>query len=84
MLQETNLEKALKQVQQGKRVLAATKKDNGRYMFRPLDEILSKFVFLVDVPAVENPEFKEAVEEMKKNVLQPKEDNEKKTHDVEK
>lgn len=84
MLQETNLEKALKQVQQGKRVLAATKKDNGRYMFRPLTEILDKYVFLIDVAAVENPEFKETIEEMKQSIPHPKEDNEKKTHDVEK
>ena len=68
MLQETKLEKALKQVQQGKRVLAATKKDTGRYMFRPLTEILDKYVFLIDVAAVENPEFKEKVAEMVQSV----------------
>lgn len=68
MLQETNLEKALKQMMQGKTVLAATKKNSNRYTFRSLKEILDNFVFLINVPAVEDPEFKETVEKMTQNI----------------
>lgn len=66
MLQETNLDKALKMV------LAAVKKTGDitstKYTFRLLNEILEKYIFLIQVPAVEDPEFKEKVTEMVQNV----------------
>lgn len=68
MLQETNLDKALKMVLAGKTVLAAVKKtgDTGstKYTFRSLNEILEKYIFLIQVPAVEDPDFKEKITEM--------------------
>lgn len=66
MLQETNLDKALKMVLAGKPVLAAVKKTgaSAKYTFRSLNEILEKYIFLIQVPAVEDPEFKEKVTEM--------------------
>ncbi len=69
MLQETNLEVALKKVLAGKQVLAAVEKENAaRYTFRSLNEILKKYTFLIDVPAIENPDFKEKVMEMVQSV----------------
>lgn len=69
MLQETNLEVALKKVLAGKQVLAAGEKENAaRYTFRSLNEILKKYTFLIDVPAIENPDFKEKVMEMVQSV----------------
>lgn len=72
MLQETSLDKALKMVLTGKPVLAAVKKagDTGsaKYTFRPLNEILEKYIFLIQVPAVEEPEFKEKIAEMVRSV----------------
>ena len=72
MLQETNLDKALKMVLAGKPVLAAVKKTGDitstKYTFRLLNEILEKYIFLIQVPAVEDPEFKEKVTEMVQNV----------------
>ena len=60
MLQETNLETALKKVLAGKQVLAAVEKENAaRDTFRSLNEILKKYTFLIDVPAIEDPVFKE-------------------------
>lgn len=69
MLQETNLETALKKVLAGKQVLAAVKKENAmRYTFRSLNETLKKYIFLIDVPAVEDPDFKEKVTEMVQSI----------------
>lgn len=69
MLQETNLETALKKVLAGKQVLAAVKKENAmRYTFRSLNETLKKYLFLIDVPAIEDPDFKEKVTEMVQSV----------------
>lgn len=69
MLQETNLEVALKKVLAGKQVLAAVEKENAaRYTFRSLNEISKKYTFLIDVPAIENPDFKEKVMEMVQSV----------------
>ena len=69
MLQETNLETALKKVLAGKQVLAAVKKENAtRYTFRSLNETLKKHIFLINVPAVEDPDFKEKVTEMVQSV----------------
>ena len=72
MLQETNLDKALKMVLAGKPVLAAVKKagdtGSGKYTFRSLNEILEKYIFLIQVPAVEDPDFKEKVTGMVQSV----------------
>lgn len=68
MLQEMKLEDALKKFLQGKKVLVAPARamDPGkeRYLFRSLESILNEKRFLVKVPAVENPDFKEAVHQM--------------------
>lgn len=68
MLQEMKLEDALKKFLQGKKVLVAPARamDPGkeRYLFRSLEFILNEKRFLVEVPAVENPDFKEAVHQM--------------------
>lgn len=72
MLQETNLDKALKMVLDGKPVLAAVKKtgdiNSTKYTFRSLNEILEKYIFLIQVPAVEDPDFKEKITEMVQSV----------------
>ena len=50
-------------------MLAAVEKENAaRYTFRSLNEILKKYTFLIDVPAIENPDFKEKVMEMVQSV----------------
>lgn len=68
MLQEMKLEDALKKFLQGKKVLVAPARamDPGkeRYLFRSLESILNEKRFLVEVPAVENPDFKETVHQM--------------------
>lgn len=68
MLQEMKLEDALKKFLQGKKVLVAPARamDPGkeRYLFRSLESILNEKRFLVEVPAVENPDFKAAVHQM--------------------
>ena len=72
MLQETRMDKALKMVLAGKIVLVAVKKtgdaNSTKYTFRSLNEILEKYIFLIQVPAVEDPEFKEKVAEMVQSV----------------
>lgn len=72
MLQETNLDKALKMVLAGKPVLAAVKKtgdtSSTKYTFRSLNEILEKYIFLIQVPAVEDPDFKEKITEMVQSI----------------
>ena len=68
MLQEMKLEDALKKFLQGRKVLVAPARamDPGkeRYLFRSLESILNEKRFLVEVPAVENPDFKETVHQM--------------------
>lgn len=68
MLQEMKLEDALKKFLQGKKVLVAPARamDPGkeRYLFRSLESVLNGKRFLVEVPAVENPDFKETVHQM--------------------
>ena len=58
----------MKKFLQGKKVLVAPARamDPGkeRYLFRSLESILNEKRFLVEVPAVENPDFKEAVHQM--------------------
>lgn len=68
MLQEMKLEDALKKFLQGKKVLVAPARamDPGkeRYLFRSLESVLNGKRFLVEVPAVENPDFKETVHQI--------------------
>ena len=68
MLQEMKLEDALKKFLQGKKVLVAPARamDPGkeRYLFRSLESVLKRNRFLVEVAAVENPDFKETVHQM--------------------
>ena len=68
MLQEMRLEDALKKYLQGKKVLVAPDRvmepGKERYLFRSLETVLNGKRFLVEVPAVENVDFKEAVNRM--------------------
>ena len=68
MLQEMKLEDALKKFLQGKKVLVAPDRvmepGKERYLYRSLGTVLNGKRFLVEVPAVENPDFKEAVNQM--------------------
>ena len=85
MLQETNLDKALKMVLAGKPVLAAVKKTgdtgSGKYTFRSLNEILEKYIFLIQVPAVEDAGFKEKIAEMVQSVPAAAKGSEKKVEE---
>ena len=68
MLQEMKLEDALKKFLQGKKVLVmydeTREADKPEFTVEPLEEMLKRNRFLVEVPAVENPDFKEAVHQM--------------------
>ena len=68
MLQEMMLEDALEKYLQGKKVLVAPDRvmelGKERYLFRSLEAVLNGKRFLVEVPAVENVDFKEAVNRM--------------------
>lgn len=68
MLQEMKLEDALKKFLQGKKVLVmydeTLEADKSAFTVEPLEEMLKRNRFLVEVPAVENPDFKEAVHQM--------------------
>ena len=68
MLQEMRLEDALKKYLQGKKVLVAPDRvmepGKERYLFRSLEAVLNGKRFLVEVPAVENLDFKETVNQM--------------------
>lgn len=70
MLQEMKIEDALKKFLQGKKVLVMYDEtlgaDKPEFTVEPLEEILKRNRFLVDVPAIENPDFKQAVEKMVK------------------
>ena len=68
MLQEMKLEDALKKFLRGRKVLVmydeTLEADKPEFTVEPLEEMLKKNRFLVEVPAVENPDFKEAVHQM--------------------
>ena len=67
MFREIDLKRALEKQLKEKDVYAAlrcTEPGKERYLFMPLSDILKEFRFLVDVPAVENPDFVEAVQKM--------------------
>ena len=62
MLQEMKLEDALKKFLQGRKVLVmydeTLEADKPAFTVEPLEEMLKRNRFLVEVPAVENPDFK--------------------------
>ena len=68
MLQEMKLEDALKKFLRGKKVLVmydeTLEADKPAFTVEPLEEMLKRNRFLVEVPAVENPDFKAAVRQM--------------------
>lgn len=66
MLVEKSLKEALEYYVKGKPVTALRMGEDGSMTAMPLSDILDQPEnhFLVDVPAVENPEFKQAVNEM--------------------
>ncbi len=68
MLQEMKLEDALKRFLRGRKVLVmydeTLEADKPAFTVEPLEEMLKRNRFLVEVPAVENPDFKEAVHQM--------------------
>ena len=67
MFREVDLKRALEKQLKEKDVYAAprcTEPGKEGYLFIPLSDILKEFRFLVDVPAVENPDFAEAVQKM--------------------
>ena len=68
MLQEMKLEDALKKFLRGRKVLVmydeTLEADKPAFTVEPLEEMLKRNRFLVEVPAVENPDFKEAVHQM--------------------
>lgn len=67
MFHEIDLKRALEKQLKEKDVYAAprcTEPGKEEYLFRSLNDILKEFRFLVDVPAVENPDFAEAVQKM--------------------
>lgn len=68
MLQEMKFEDAIKKYLKGRKVLALTDlsidKDHQDYELAPLEDVLARMRYLVDIPAVENPDFKEAVHQM--------------------
>ena len=70
MLQEMKLEDALKKFLQGKKVLVmydeSLKNDGTEFTVEALEKMLERNRYLVDVPAIENLEFKQEVEQMVK------------------
>lgn len=66
MLTEKTRNKALEAFLKGRKVIAMTVFDDGSIAAERLEDILmtEDMHYLVDVPAVENPEFKQAVAEM--------------------
>ena len=67
MFTGVSLDQALKHWKNGKEVIVldrTVKSSSGGYETYSLDELFKNLELLVDVPAVENPEFKQAVKEM--------------------
>ena len=66
MLTERSINKALDAFLKGRKVVVVNVYDDGSIDAEKLEDILPKegAHYLVDVPAVENPEFKQAVEDM--------------------
>ena len=70
MLQEMKLEDALKKFLQGKKVLVmydeSLKNDGTEFIVEALEKMLERNRYLVDVPAIEDLELKQEVEQMVK------------------
>lgn len=68
MFQEMKFEDAMKKYLKGRKVLALTDlsidEDHQEYVLEPLEDVLARMRYLVDVPAVENPDFKETMGQM--------------------
>ena len=67
MFTGVSLDKALKHWKNGKEVIVldrTVKSPAGGYETYSLDELFKNLELLADVPAVENPEFKQAVSDM--------------------
>lgn len=77
MLQEMKLEDALKKFLGGRKVLVmydeTLEADKPAFTVEPLEEMLKRNHFLVDVPSVENPDFKAAVRQMTTPEKRPQE-----------
>ena len=82
MFQEMKFEDAIKKYLKGRKVLALTDlsidKDHQDYELEPLEDVLARMRYLVDVPAVENPDFKEIVGrvEIPEKMIPPREETE--------
>ena len=75
MFTGVSLDQALRHWKNGKEVIVldrTVKSPSGGYETYSLDELFKNLELLVDVPAVENPEFKQAVRDM----VQPEEKQE--------
>lgn len=67
MFTGVSLDQALRHWKNGKEVIVldrTVKSSSGGYETYSLDELFKNLELLVDVPAVENPEFKQAIKEM--------------------
>ena len=67
MFTGVSLDQALRHWKNGKEVIVldrTVKSPSGGYETYSLDELFKNLELLVDVPAVENPKFKQAVKEM--------------------
>ena len=68
MLQEMRLEDALAKFLQGRKVLVmydeSLKNDGTAFTVESPEEMLKRNRYLVEMPAVENPDFKQAMEQM--------------------
>lgn len=77
MLQEMKFEDAIKNYLKGRKVLALTDlsidKGHQEYVLEPLEDVLARMQYLVDVPAVENPDFKETMGQMTTPEKRPQE-----------
>lgn len=75
MLVEKNLKEALEYYIKGKPVTALWMGEDGSMKAMPLSDILNQPEnhFLVDVPAVVNPDFEQAVHETQESITPPRE-----------
>lgn len=88
MLQEMKFEDAIKNYLKGRKVLALTDlsidKGHQEYVLEPLEDVLARMRYLVDVPAVENPDFKETMGQMEipEKMIPPQEPTQEETEVV--
>lgn len=77
MLVEKSVQEALKDYVSGKKVVVCTEWDDGSMDAQSIEDMLPQenHHYLVDVPAVENPEFAAAIQRMTQSGLpEPKEE----------